>query len=130
MSMVMSQLTKSDRSALGAGTRNMIDKYYDRKYYSVSREGPREWIGSKQELKKLNKMAEEEFFAAEVTGALNGHACSDTSDSKAEEDGLTVLKDKAEELAVYKRAVERRPNAPMTARRYPAECKRPKSMGL
>ena len=28
----------------------------------------------KQELRKLNKMAEEEFFAAKVRGALNGHA--------------------------------------------------------
>ena len=46
----------------------MIDKYYDRKYYSVGRGGPREWIGSKHKLKKLNKMAEEEFFVAKITG--------------------------------------------------------------
>ena len=108
----------------------MIDKYYDRKYYTVSREGPREWIGLKQEIKKLNKMAEEEFFAAKVTGALNGNALIDTSDRDTAEDGLTVLKDKAVELAVHKRAFERRPYAPMTARRYAAERKRPKSMGL
>ena len=68
-------------------------------------------------------MAEEDFF-------MNGRALSDTSNSDTAEDGLTVLKDKAEELAVQKRAFEPRPNAPMTARRYPAELKRPKSKGL
>ena len=47
----------------------LIDKYYDRKYYSVSRESKREWIGSKHKLRKLNKMAEEEFFVAKITGA-------------------------------------------------------------
>ena len=59
----------------------LIDKFYDRKCYSESRESKREWIGSRKELLKLNKMAEEEFFAAKVSGAVNGHRLSDTSDS-------------------------------------------------
>ena len=61
---------------------------------------------------------------------MNGHTLSDTSDSDTAEDGLTVLKDIAEEMAVHKRAFERRPNAPITARWYAAERKRSKSMGL
>ena len=104
----------------------MIDNYYDRLYYGASRAGPREWLGSKQQLKRLIK----EFFTVKITGASADGPLSDSSDSEAEKDGLTVSKDKAEELAVQKRAFERRPHAPMTARRYPAERKRPKSMGL
>ena len=61
---------------------------------------------------------------------MNGHTLSDTSDSDTAEDGLTVLKDITVESAVHKRAFERRPNAAVTARRYTAEGKRPKSMGL
>ena len=99
----------------------MIDKYYHRLYYEASRGGPREWLGSKQELKKLNKLAEVEFFAAKVTGTLADDTLSDTLDSEAEEDGLTVHNNKAEEMAVQQRALNRRPNEAMSARRYPAE---------
>ena len=61
---------------------------------------------------------------------MNGHALSDTSDKDIAEEGLTVLKDKTIEMTVNKRALERRLNAAVTARRYAAERKHPKSMGL
>ena len=108
----------------------ILDKLYDRKYNCEGRESKREWTGTKKELQKLNKMAEAEFFAAKVTGALNGHALSDTPDSDTAEEGSTVLKNKTIEMAVNKRALVQRPNAAVTARWYAAERKRPKSMGL